>query len=570
MKFKIFTSLLFVLTACSSVFAYSPPIGIPDPANYWAGTIDPIDDPVPNPLTKCPNWPGGVTTGCYYIDVNHGSCTDSNIYGFPNSPRCSIPDNLTLTGAATGGYLEIHAGTYTNNNTYNITADGTTDYAVWIVGKGSPVLRSSSDNSALAISGSYIIIDGISFDRNEQGLTFDYPATHCCYRNSTVIGEGTLATNGSQIGIAGNNSSQHINHIVIYNITMYNIGDYTTASTADTHGIKIRNDADYIWILDSDIYKTQGDSVQTGEATLSGQDFPTFIFIGGNTFYENKENGIDVKSGSDMIFSGNLIYNHANDYGDDAGEGIVIHDDPPPDFIWNINNTLFNNGIGIISTQGTNIFMIGNVLYNHNDRPDGAGSCYGRGVAIHLRNSGASGAIVNNTLYNNDVGIQVAQGNAIDISNNIISGRTFIDAEDAWDLTVCDTTDQSASHNQFYSANGTVKIRWDNTYTSVTAFQSATAQCDNCKEGNPLLIAPPSNFSISESSPEKDQGETHSVFSTFSNRYSWTNNNIAMDCNGTSRPQDGFWDIGAYESAGRSHSMLLYIPAFLPRESNDP
>ena len=356
-------SLLFLCVFSSFAWGYTPPVGIPNPAEFWGGSIDPIEDPVPSESVRCPNWPGAEQSGCYYIDRNHPSATDSgNTYGYPNKPRVTVPDGITMTGGATSGYMKIVGpGPYTDSNTHDITANGSASYPVWIVGVGNPVLRSSGDEPALSVAGTYYFVDGVGMDRSEQGFGFGTPSDHAVFRNAVIAAEGSLATNGSQIYSAGT-SAYVSNYLLVYNVKMSGVGQWTTNDNADTHGIKMRNNVNYVWILNNEIFHCQGDSVQTGEASVTGSDAPTHIYIGKNVFYENKENGIDIKDGSDIIMSENVIYNMANSYGDDGAEGIVIHEDA--DHVYAIGNNVYRCGIGIITTVSTNTWFIGNIVHD--------------------------------------------------------------------------------------------------------------------------------------------------------------------------------------------------------------
>lgn len=532
----VFSCIIAYLWFLTPALAYDPPVGIPNPADHWGGTIDPIDDPVPESATICTNWPD-EDSNCYHID-NTGACSDSG-QGSPSAPRCTVPDGITMSA---GQYMEIHggAGPYTDNNTHDIAANGTDAQPVWIVGKDNPILRSSGENHALAVSGSYYFVDGVSMDRNEQGFSFAYPTDRGVFRNAAIVGEGTKGTYGSQISSSGIDSSRENNYVLIYNIKMSEIGQWDVDDNADTHGIKLRNNINYAWVLDSEIYHCQGDSVQTGEASITGVDAPTHIYIGGNTFYENKENGIDIKDGSDIIMSQNVIYDMDNDFGDDSASGIVIHEEA--DHIYAINNRVYNCGIGIITTTSTNTWFIGNQVFDIHGSTDPEDH-YGRGVAIHFRGSSSGGAI-NNTIYDCDKGIQLTSiAGGFQCSNNIVSHRSD---PLAYDLMIQDTADAQIDYHLLY-ANGGSRILWSSTaYTRVADFQAAQGQCANCPvEEDPLFSRPAEGiFMLQSGSPAIGQGVSHPIYAQVQSRYDIS---INTDFVGTTRPQEGRWDIGALE-----------------------
>lgn len=460
---KLGAIVLYLVTCfwiASPALAYDPPVGIPNPADDWGGTIDPIDDPVPDSAAVCPGWPA-ADGNCYYVD-NAAACSDAG-QGSPDSPRCTVPDGIALSA---GQYLEIHggAGPYTDTDTHNIVANGTSTQPVWIVGKNNPVLRCGGNNHALAISGSYYFVDGVGLDRSVQGFSFASPTDRGVFRNAVIVGDGSLLSyGGSQISSSGIDSGNENNYVVVYNITMSEIGQWDADDNTDAHGVKFRNNINHAWILDSEIYHCQGDSVQTGESSITGDDAPTYIYIGGNTLYENKENGIDIKDGSNIIMSQNTIYDMANPYGDDAGEGIVIHEEA--DHIWAINNRIYNCGIGMITTVSTNTWFIGNA---------------------------------------------------------------------------------DADYQLFYASGGS-RVLWGGaTYNSVADFNAGSGQCANCPvEADPRYAnAADANFALESDAPAIGQGESHAVYTYYASRYGVF---INRDQAGTVRPQNGTWDIGAFE-----------------------
>src|SRR5512141_2903850 len=76
--------------------AWQPPVGIPAPSFG-------IDEQAP--LAPSP-WSTN-TAAFYYIEQSNPSCSDTNAYGYPASPRCTIPSSLPA-----GAVVELH-GTYT-------------------------------------------------------------------------------------------------------------------------------------------------------------------------------------------------------------------------------------------------------------------------------------------------------------------------------------------------------------------------------------------------------------------------------------------------------------------------
>ena len=158
---RIFVLLILVIyfslnCAARSADAYTMPIGIPNPSVHF-GSVDPIEDSAPLTASKCPDWPSSETTGCYYINKS-AQCSNSNTFGYPNNPRCSIPESYTA-----GSYVEIHGGNYTEK--LSIQSKGTQSNPVWIRGVpgDKPIMRME-----FSISGSYTFIENLEWSGNND------------------------------------------------------------------------------------------------------------------------------------------------------------------------------------------------------------------------------------------------------------------------------------------------------------------------------------------------------------------------------------------------------------------
>jgi len=519
--------LAILLLIASPVFAYTPPVGIPDPAASWGGTQNPIDDVAP---AQPDPWTSEVA-GYYYVD---SSGTDSGrTYGRPGAPRLTIPTTLPA------GSLVIIAGDDFNTSPV-ITCNGTS--AAWSANSAGPVWIKGVHGAeptfnAFAALGTYFYVEEINLDTT-SGFAFGPQSTNGVFRNASIVGPGTeVGTNGAGIGFDGTDADNQNTNLIVYGCTVSGLGLWTSDSAADFHGMKPRYFANHVWILSNTIYHVQGDSVQTGEA--SGTTFPAYIYIGANTMYENKENCIDVKDGSDIIISGNTCYGMDTAHGDDEGAGIVLHEDT--EYNWIINNLIYSCAVGVICTGGSNINYIGNVVRDIDGSTD-ATSYYGSGVALHMRATSSAGSIVGNTIHNCDKGIQFSTGNAnIQVANNLISDRS--DAS-AYDIMVQTTT--TADIDYILHDSGMRTYWGGTTYTSASALATATTECDHCPtEADPLFTNEAGDiFFLGALSPAIGAGVAHQVFTDFSTRYSLS---IAKDISGTTRPQSTTWDIGAYE-----------------------
>ena len=234
--------LIFGATT-GSVYAYEPPVGIPIPTFG-------IDESSP---AQPSNWPSLEAAGYYYIDNNHPSATDSgNTYGYPGKPRMSIP-----TGAFPAGtYIEINGGPYPGSGPLVITANGTPTQPVWI--RGGNATNKTLLNRGIKMFGSYYIVENLRWNNNLKGFGFGVPSHHAAFRSNELEGSRT-SLRGSVIGVSGDATFRN-NNLVMYKNKIHGFGDNTgAAGENDVHGIKPRNDADDIWILENEIYQINKD-----------------------------------------------------------------------------------------------------------------------------------------------------------------------------------------------------------------------------------------------------------------------------------------------------------------------
>lgn len=511
--------------------AYQLPIGISAPPFG-------INEAAPLPPSK---WPVSEARGYYYIDSTHPAGTDtSNPYGYPNKPRLTIP-----TTYSAGSYVEIHGGPYTTPRQLIITANGTAGNPIWIRGsspKTKPIIRRQ-----IIIKGSYVIFEHLYSDMDKGGTIEIRPhngsnAHHIVVRHCEFVGSGTPGW-GNVISIYG--ATANLFHdAVIYNNLIHKRGSNEGPKENDYHGVKPTFYSYNVWILNNQIYNMGGDSVQVGDAALTDEARPHHIYIGGNTFYGNFEDGVDVKRANHVVISQNLIHSM------NAGSGIVFHNGPT--YVWALYNRVYDmKTVGIATTGSINTYFIGNVVQNihHRSFPWNPGSPYCSGAAIHMRNS-QTVWVVNNTLWDYDVGIQgpsIARGHGYHLYNNIVGGRTESTANDIHFPTSPVANNSQMDCNLLYCPDGAAKIIWgSNTPRSLMEFKSKVSKGLNCpKESNPMFVSTQSgDFRIQSSSPAYNAGFAHEVYKTFQNRYGI---DISKDIQGIPRPQGGKWDIGAYE-----------------------
>ncbi len=561
---RIFCIMLFLI-AQGTAYAYTPPIGVPDPG-MW-GTTHPIDSSAPDVATKCPNWPLTVSTGCYYIDNTHQSATDtSNTQGYPNKPRLTIPSHIIYPVSA---YVKIVGGPYNDADYYiKMTIKGTADNPAWIVGDP---LNSSAINAQihLANDSSYVIIENLDFsggNKNAVALA-GTNIHHICLRNLKIHDKPYVGNNSGISAYPASTGTVH--DIVIYNSEFYNLGQWDpppeSTTDQDYHGIGINGGATdleplyNVWILNNSFHHLGGCGVQiiSGE-TGDARGRQHHIYIGKNVAHHNRQASFWSKQSRDVVMSQNISYAGYNHGLYQTGTGIGFQ--YGPDNLWIIFNEIYDCETGIrqgstpAGTEAYNIYMIGNVIHDINTSKVGYDptNFYRLGQAFHLMNGTQRRHIINNTIYNADGGVNAILSGPLGISNNIFSN---IYEQDYFHANMSAQSVTTLDNNLFYDPEGAIRFRWGNVYTSLSAFQSASGQCANCQVGNPLFVDPDNNnFNLQQTTPITTT--RHPAYATFESLYGI---NIDVDYNGNVRPASGAWSVGAFE-IGTLKSTTLPVP----------
>jgi len=217
--------------------------------------------------------------------------------------------------------------------------------------------------------------------------------------------------------------------------------------------------------------------------------------------------------------------------------------------------------------QGQKTFLIGNIIYNIERLPndaDGVNSRYTSGHGITTEKGNHQRYFVDNTIYNVGGGISVttaAETDSAILSGNVICGVKGIDNTSRKDYHISrfDAPGVVTVDHSFFQPradSGTVGFYWKGAATTITtslsAFQSASGQCQNCWTGDPLFVDG-ANYDLhpQESSPLIGKGVRHPVYDEFQARYGI---NIAYDFEGKPRPQ-GAWTLGALEPGTLSTTL---------------
>jgi len=230
----------------------------------------------------------------------------------------------------------------------------------------------------------------------------------CELMNGTLGAGVTVALGGSDVLIEGN-------HIHDFRIS----GD-------DSHGVLAQTSSARVVVRNNDIHGNSGDAVQClgpeGGATVSGTPFDDLV-IENNLLHGNDENGVDIKTCTNVTVRGNDIYDH-RPTSRSRGEGIVIH--LSAEHVYVEENRLWGNGRGISLggvVQGSlpnDLVVRRNVVWNGVTTNGGEGS----GIRV---DSVTNAQVIHNTFHGLP-GFCLSVGNGdngnssnITIQNNIFS-----------------------------------------------------------------------------------------------------------------------------------------------------
>lgn len=415
-----------------SVNAYQLPDGVPDIMETWGGSntdesniVNPINGEAPESWEDAKN--AGVDA--YYIDSTAANATNSNnAFGSPELPRSTIPE---ITYEA-GSYIEIHGGPYSGGGQIIFTANGTPEKPVWFRGGAEDDLGKISGE--VIVKGQYVILENLKFINQKLGFRSNNNSYthHAVIRNSIFEGNGEVASSSSSAIAIQGSVTQRFHDIIVYNNNISNYGESFIDESPelglsienDYHGIKVATNTDRVWVLKNKVYDLGGDSIQLGNASVVDGSRSKGTYIADNDFYENLENGVDVKAADETLIISNRIWGfvrHKNN--SSTGAGIIIHSKALN--TWVVNNYIHDNATAVAVTDSSlNTWIIGNVLKDSAHPQwdeEWSGGLYDVGSAIHFR-GGSTGGAVNNTIINYDKGIEAASGEYHFI-NNILFNR---------------------------------------------------------------------------------------------------------------------------------------------------
>ncbi len=537
-----------------------PPIGIPRP-EFGIGEDYTMYNNVANRnpnLTYTSNGDGGFYT--HYVDNTAQNCSDST-NGTSTSPRCLIPIDLPA-----GSIVEVHNGAGANGPSGEaiIGGVGSATMPIFIRGVNMPRVEHQM-NVGFYINARYLIVEGISFwsggtiarrsDVASGGE--DFEVSYIAIRDCEFTGDIT----GGGFGIdkyPGN--TNRISNIVLQNNSIHDNGDPTVMNQDhQIHAVTI-NGGNFTWVLENEMYRNEGNGVQiNGGSMLNAQDNLYNAYVGRNIMHDNKQPGVGIKSVYNAIISQNEMYASDSSILGFQGRGQSCGGyQYGPERVWFIFNNCHDIASGFYGASaddpslmpGQNNYFVGNLLYRIHHLSifdlddDTVGDNYEEmGTAI-ANYGGRNRHVVNNTIYDVDSGINTADTDPWFIENNIISKvAANLNRGNHIYLTGYNF---ELNNNIFYQNGDSNKIKIYSPVYDVPALQSTYPQAQLNMSVDPLFTDPEGgNFALSASTSEAvDNGTISDVYATFEDFYGIS---ISKDFTGLARPQDGLWDIGAYE-----------------------
>jgi hypothetical protein len=478
----------------------------------------------------------------HYVDNTNSKATDTdNPYGTKDKPRVSIPKDLPA-----GSVVEVHGGPYStgnfNGNGYiGLYGIGTAAQPIFI--RGVPGALPTFSRNCI-VFGSYVIYENLSFindayisHRPELAPGGATDSDHLVFRHLVMTGTGTTIGNIVAISGLGQWSDPTLplsRNCVVWDCTITNYGDWQSDVENDAGGVIVGGfNATDIWILNNTISHSGGDACRIGSNPVT--QYPTYtarrLYVGGNTFFDNRENGLDIKGCYDAIISQNNMWG-ARPTSSSNGEATAGH--YKCDNIWIIFNTIHDSTTGLSLSDGLGFYFIGNVVYDCDN-----------GVKFWSSNTIA---IVGNTFAGFQTGINDIGGTeAHPIINNIFTGLT--DKVNGYQIKLLTTAANLSDmkNNSIYEKDGTFRVYWSKLYTSIDSLKIGTGKAQGCLVSDPKFVNGTTNdFHLQAESPAIDAATTPSTYTAlFAAKF--PGNSIAFDRDGIPRPQGPSWDIGAYE-----------------------
>jgi len=486
--------------------------GIPEPPSIYLATYRMYDSEAnrSESLTYYESPDAGYFT--HYVDFNDPEATTTGVpsgYGSVAVPMSRFPSSVPA-----GSIVEVH-GAEDDSYTYKNGGDknkfgllGSETYPAFMRGVDNPRIDTTTQ-----IYGQYGVFE--DFHIYEHGLGVgraDYSDDYnnICIRNCECEGDPTEIKTSTAVSSSGTGDTHHN---VFYNLHVYNYGD-TSISENDYHGLGTGRGAHHIWYLNCTVHDCAGDAYQTGH----GHELETHhIYIGGCTFYHCGEDAVDLKDCTDIIVSDCNMYNMIR------GCITISHYGSSPEGLrgtrraWFLCNRMHEdtgsraNGV---TADANEIYFIGNYVY------DVEGLAFGGWTHDNV-------GFINNSIEDCGGGIDDSGHTYAVIVNNIFGTMTDPNLQH---INLDDSDYKNAS------------IVYNNLFKDEPDVDSPN---NDYQQGDPLYVDVENyDLRVAAESDAIDNGTTSDIYDLF---YEYYGVNIEIDRFGTARPQNGTWDIGAYE-----------------------
>jgi len=520
--------------------SYPMPIGVPDPG--FGINEEPPADPA--------SWPGAETTGYYYIDSDHASCSDANSHGNPDIPRCSIPASGASVAAGAKMVLASSSSPYPlrDSGWQQIDFNGSVGSTSWLVGdeKGPNKPRITLDanravsGTELRVTGSYLRISGIVLD----GPALEHQgggATNVVIRHSEVKNNPSTGGGGTTVGLSTQGSN-----VLAFNVYAHDNGIVESTGLTverDIHAFVGTNQTGY-WMLDIRCDENAGDCVQ-----LTNNNTTANVYVGRMVAHSEGENCVDIKDFNRVVVSESDCWDlRTVVYGNSGGnaQNFYVNDEGvQQNYVYFLNNRSWDTG-GVnfgAANIGGRVYIVGNYSFS-SPAADGLNLSIG---------SGSRHAYFN-TLSDNEVGIRhFGSGSALDrfIAANIVDGASLYQTRIQSATAVINELDYNFyadTLGDFASGGSTPSI-----HNGLAAFQTVfSGFSQNSAEG---VIAGFTNKNIYDyrlsagstliDSVPASYMSSQPLFIDLSNDLGITS---LTDISGTVRPQGTGYDAGAFSN----------------------
>jgi hypothetical protein len=370
------------------------PVGVPNPSGKLPAAImpnipssnDTIDGFPYDPINiNTPEWSGASNQ--YYIDSSSSNCDDTanNGRGNETTPRCSLPGMSTTSWTLNAGdqlFIVGDGAAYGDGrdiNTANMMGSATDP--IWIIGLGSQLPELNFERFFWQ-QARHIIFDSVHFRSPTDDFRMAWnkatgPVEYFTFRHIHCSGSEGTHSNPSRRCFSLGGTSTNINRfIVFYDVDVWGLGRWQDdrRTSRDMLGFQLQKWTRYVWLLNSRVRHIQGDSIMCGNSNWWDFDHtsrPHYLYIGGNEFYENYENGYDQKGCYHVVLSENHIHDFYNTHKAANATAIITEQDSEGDvggrFTWFINNLVENTGTAFRASATTDNaygYLIGNRIRN--------------------------------------------------------------------------------------------------------------------------------------------------------------------------------------------------------------